>query len=1005
MSEAETDLQEYKEAIQLWNEHLNITTSTIQQVGQRPSPKKHRMDSSVSNIWKDKLQKCFSQDRSHWSLTSQSSSSPKYTQEIPAYDLHQRAIIRICETVQKTQEYPGCPSRDMLIISHSPAFSNSTDEPLKEQITWIESCINSRHAGWQSCVKLKVQFYAVFEEKTINESFADQICECHLSWELCSTLEKYLQRHHLDSSRLTFATLQLGSVIKDARAPLFGTWDLWQLNVEGLITSTLNQMVVTEDSLDVPPHTVDAFIKISLIAPYHVVSKIVRSASINKGQWSLSLNLLAHLGQLVWLKSDADQPELLLLAVSDIINRRHHKWTFSADVGVEWTTSECDNLVKMIEGAMTTGSRSGVVLLHPEELLESCVIPFLDKLSGCTEDGKDDPFVEVVSKIILTIYSLDSRVISEDKDLLGQSVHCTLLMVLLRLQSQMAPWSIEYVFGTKVQKAGICSRGGQHVERVYDMCEAVVKRLASAMENTRAQLTRTAKDHLNSFVRDLNRDKFILQESKLAVVPFILACKRNVGIDIPIPQLPNVISVICKRPLGLFHYAKPWAVEPHRPANLGLITAFVSGRMCDEAMHDITQAIGASPAFPESDSTKTMAVAVLYRTMSISTRSQSRRLFSEALMSVIDALGGPSLNDMSLFESEGDVESTESQLGTYWESFVKGVQTVAEKTVLVQLLVAQPLIQLALDPFPENHRCTLAQIYDYGIGFDMLVDYTVSHIQHSLKASEIDWSMVSLDFVLFSFMAVCRMNRTMKMWSTKTESYRRTTPSSLPNWMDIRDYAHHQILKSDNDVDSQPSSLSRIYSRTTVDVENEDHAAAATVGVTVSHAKARDELVLMAMNFSEEIVRRQDSHYELTVKMEEKLEKELDRRRRQELKTSGNARRKRQKDNEKPKDKSRIVDSQDTSVVPEEEITAVEEEEDILTLAKPPKAAEGGLKSEQSISAPSTPTSTTAMTPMEIAPMLSSNQQKCLLLALSYLPTQEQSAVRVRLARLLKPLS
>lgn len=53
-------------------------------------------------------------------------------------------------------------------------------------------------------------FLCIQHYSTINESFAELICACHLHWELCSTLEKYLRRHRADSTRMTQATFQLG---------------------------------------------------------------------------------------------------------------------------------------------------------------------------------------------------------------------------------------------------------------------------------------------------------------------------------------------------------------------------------------------------------------------------------------------------------------------------------------------------------------------------------------------------------------------------------------------------------------------------------------------------------------------------------------------------------------------------------------------------------------------------------------------------------------------------
>ncbi|KAF9317199.1 hypothetical protein BG003_001064 [Podila horticola] len=92
---------------------------------------------------------------------------PQYTQASDVYDTHQKAFIKICETIQMMQDYPGCPPRDLLIVSRTPAFTSTGENALKDHCTWVESIINSRANGWQSCVKLKLQFYAVFDESSL----------------------------------------------------------------------------------------------------------------------------------------------------------------------------------------------------------------------------------------------------------------------------------------------------------------------------------------------------------------------------------------------------------------------------------------------------------------------------------------------------------------------------------------------------------------------------------------------------------------------------------------------------------------------------------------------------------------------------------------------------------------------------------------------------------------------------------------------------------------------
>lgn len=153
---------EHAIALQQWFKYLKRTTSSLQEDISRPT-KKLRIDSTVSRSQQERLQKRLSQDRLHLTMEGQQSSH-RYTQGPTVYDTHQRAFIKICETIQKTQDYPGCPPRDLLIISRTPAFTSTGESALKDHCDWVESIINSRATGWQSSVKLKLQFYAVFEE-------------------------------------------------------------------------------------------------------------------------------------------------------------------------------------------------------------------------------------------------------------------------------------------------------------------------------------------------------------------------------------------------------------------------------------------------------------------------------------------------------------------------------------------------------------------------------------------------------------------------------------------------------------------------------------------------------------------------------------------------------------------------------------------------------------------------------------------------------------------------
>ncbi|KAG0099293.1 hypothetical protein BGZ93_008238 [Podila epicladia] len=905
-----------------------------------------------------------------------------------------------------TQDYPGCPPRDLLIISRTPAFTSTGQNALNDHCTWVESIINSRATGWQSCVKLKLQFYAVFGESTINESFAELICTCHLYWELCSTLEKYLRRHRADSTRMPQTTFQLGcelllsvfskmeklrtllrdhlyqissAICKDARAPLFGSWDFWQLNVEGLLTSTLNQMVAIENSSSVPPQTVDALIK------------IIYSAAVNKGQGPLFLQLLLNLGQLVWLKPSAEEPTLFQLVISDIINNRDRNWTTS-DIGAPWTAAQLDNFAKMVEGAMSTRSRSGVLLLDPVEFLRYCVIPLLKAMEKVSGDEGGGLCFDVVTKVILAIYQGDSMVMAGYKNWFSHDIHFELLAILLYLQTLKSPWSMDRLHGNEQSKKWIPRRGGQHLDSVAIMCEAVVSRLASAIEESDRKMDSGQQAHISKFLDLVLTDGAIDVESKLGVAPLMLACRKHLAMALEIPQLPVEISILFSRPLWQFRCMEWESSDTSEvPIVLGLVAAFDIGRMCEDLMQDIGHAI-ALPSSSISDVTpvKVMLVAVLYRCLSICTRSQSHTLFAKGVTAVMDMLGGIGLDDIALFDQAGKEESTITQLGSYWKEYIKGVKEPSEKTVLVMLLVSQPLLQLALNPLSDQHRDELSQVYRYGLGFDVLVDQVASLIQSSIKNVIIDWPSMPLDLVLFSFMAVCRMGHILATWQSDRATILRVGPDSVANWDDIQEYARHSLQHAyTSAVADQGLDL--------VNCQEQE---------SIALAKARDELVLMAMNFSEEVVRRQDEHYQPEIQWEKEQKKKQARPR-----AAARDRGKRQghnfgRNSSQPPKGGNVMPAVNPAFKKDMDHDSPVESSNSQSSSPQGGSALSTLSStpDQETASQDTPNATVPVDKKRVGlpSMLSSDQQTCLMLALSFLPLQERHAIRARLNHLLK---
>lgn len=248
-----------------------------------------------------------------------------------------------------------------------------------------------------------------------------------------------------------------------------------------------------------------------------------------------------------------------------------------------------------------------------------------------------------------------------------------------------------------------------------------------------------------------------------------------------------------------------------------------------------------------------------------------------------------------------------------------------------------------------------------------------------------------LDLVLFSFMAVCRMGHTLATWQPGKTTILRTDPDSVPNWDDIQDHAIRPPQKHATLPTSSDQGLDLVNRQ-----EQESLAL----------AKARDELVLMAMNFSEEVVRRQDEHYQPEIQWEKEQKKK------QARSTPARHGRGRRQGHIFSRNVGHTFQGGDVMPAVNPAFT------EYMNKTSPAESSNSQYSSPQDNSAMSTLSSTPdpeapaqdtpdESTPevekrVELSPMLSSDQQTCLKLALDFLPPQEQRAVRARLNRLLK---
>ncbi|KAF9960183.1 hypothetical protein BGZ72_007718 [Mortierella alpina] len=772
-----------------------------------------------------------------------------YTHSSHTVDDRYKAFITICNNIRHYLDH------STFSLASSTSYTASSKNNLSQHIQWVESTISARSSGWRSCVKLKLQFYAVFSEISINEDFADLICRCGLQWELCDVLCRYLKRYRADSLKMPLETLQLGcelllsvftksenlrtmmrdrlfvlsrSVPGNARDPLFGSWDLWRLNIDTLLISTLNQIVATDDQLSssVSPRTVESLIKISLIAPFQVVSRTIQSAITNRGQCTVLLQTLASLGQLVWLRSDSTQPTLLATVLRHLICEK-------ACENQQQQHQRQENLTVFVLQAMDQTSPYGMVLLDQTEFLQECVLPLLKSM--ISRDIAGGCFLHAVATILIRLYEPPSAISAVNSSKHLHAVHFQVLRLALQLRSLLKTWASDQTsghgFGQKEQSRDSGKIGGEHIEDVSRICELSVMRLASFVKSG-SDIDPTGRAQLEDFVRSqLEHGDANNWESKLAITPLISACRQRWGDGIEMPRLPYEIRLLCNDHLKVFSYSKTdMLVQEETNVARALLLSLSAGRMCDEAIQDIAQALSQTSSC-RSLHLETMLAPAIYRVLSISSRSECHRLLIQGVPSLVSLCPGSS--DVELFYGK-NTKATPRPLGPYWSRYAQGGGQAAESSsqgatnestmdledgVLSVLRMLETLLRFALEPVPPKQKNSVLQVYELGVGSDIMVDQMASLVQSSIKTLRVDWSLAHLDLVLYSFFMICKMSFSVS-GSTGNKSN-----------------AHQSALLAQDTYAEESRTRQR----------------------AIAKSKARDELVLMAMNILEEIIKRVDA--------------------------------------------------------------------------------------------------------------------------------------------------
>lgn len=397
------------------------------------------------------------------------------------------------------------------------------------------------------------------------------------------------------------------------------------MNIDTLLTSILNQVVVSEDSPQsstVSPHTIEALIKvtihsycyifeiashrklallnsvcnlskISLIAPYRVLSRVVHSIIVNRGQCALLLQTILGLGQLAWLRTSPKEPTLLVLVVQHIL---HKPAADINDPGLTWGEQQQDNFVDFVVNAMTKrSSTTGILLLDPTAFLTDCVAPFLDEM----ESSQPSPLFQSVTRILLAIYEREPSQASaagvlESERLLPHGIQRRILLRLLQLRTRENPWTAEG--HDSHRKATVERGGGEHLNDLSRLCETIVVRM-NAHVSSLVEYDQEERELFSEFGQAVQRKsssgEFIDLESRLIIVPLMDACRRNLALDMRLPSLPSGLFGLCGDRLRVFDYSR--SVSQH----LGLLSldraaeAVVLlldlGRMCDDVLADLIQ--------------------------------------------------------------------------------------------------------------------------------------------------------------------------------------------------------------------------------------------------------------------------------------------------------------------------------------------------------------------------------------------------------------------------------
>lgn len=148
---------------------------------------------------------------------------------------------------------------------------------------------------------------------------------------------------------------------------------------------------------------------------------------------------------------------------------------------------------------------------------------------------------------------------------------------------------------------------------------------------------------------------------------------------------------------------------------------------------------------------KSTMIPALYRILSISTRNQSHRLLIHAVPVMAQLWGGPSDSRLYWDDLDNGIvnDSQLPVLGSYWDSFKNDGRQQQEEdfemtdptTILFKnnehlldiLLTLETVLRLSLEPLPSKGLEPVFQVYQSGLGYDMMPDQVASLVQSVFK--------------------------------------------------------------------------------------------------------------------------------------------------------------------------------------------------------------------------------------------------------------------------------